>query len=80
MKVEIEKFESGWQSLSLGLTSNEIDELIAALQQLKIARDHFHYRSNFEGAPSIGDIEVYYQTEEQEADLTLETSNAVYSS
>ncbi len=78
MKVEIQKFESGWQSLMLGLTTNEIDELISELQHLKVSQEHFHYRSSFEGAPSIADIQVYYQTEQLEPDLVLDTSNANY--
>ncbi|WP_111643404.1 hypothetical protein [Marinimicrobium alkaliphilum] len=77
MKVKVEQFESGWQGLILGLTSKEIDELIAALKQLKIDRGHFHFRSDFEGFPSIGDIEFYWQSSDASSDLVLEASNVI---
>ncbi len=35
MQADIEKFDSGWCGLSLGVKETEIDQLISALQDLK---------------------------------------------
>ena len=78
MQSNIEDFKTGWYGISLGLKSDEIDQLIIALQKLKNERSHFHLRSDFEGSGGIGDIELYYQTDEQPSNLAIESSSAIF--
>ena len=72
MQAEIEKYKSGWYGLTLGLKTNEIEQLITALQNLKENKNHFHFRSEFGGEDGVGDIEFYYQAEEQKSNLEIE--------
>ena len=74
MQADFEDFKTGWYGITLGLKSEEIDELIVALQDLTREKTHFHFRSDFEGKPGIGDIAIYYQTNEQPSNLTIENS------
>ncbi len=72
MKAELEDFKTGWYGLSLGVKSEEIDKLISALQNLKVKKDHFHFRSDFEDCGGIGDIEFYFQNEDQKSNIEIE--------
>ena len=74
MRSDIEDFKTGWYGLTLGLRESEIDELISTLQDLKKYKTHFHLRSEFEGKGGVGDIEIYYQSEEVQDNLKLEPS------
>lgn len=74
MKADLNDFETGWYGISLGLRETEIDELIVALQGMKQERTHFHFRSEFEGAGGIGDIELYFMPEDQPNNMELEAS------
>ncbi|MCP3852758.1 MAG: hypothetical protein GY694_21405 [Gammaproteobacteria bacterium] len=74
MQADLEDFKTGWYGLTLGLKSKEIDQLITTLQDLKKEKTHFHFRSEFEGAGGIGDIEFYFQTESQPSNLEIESS------
>ena len=57
MLAKLDNFESGAASLSLELSTAEVDLLIDALKKLKSQPDsHFHFRSTFE-QPGVGDIE-----------------------
>ncbi len=78
MQSEIEDFKTGWYGISLGVKSDEIDQLIAALQKMKKEKTHFHFRSDFEGTGGIGDIELYYQANDQGSNLTIDSSSAIY--
>jgi hypothetical protein len=65
------KFSSGWIGLGVGLSTGEIDALIARL--LAIRNDpakHFHVRSNHE--PGVGDIEFYVKQPDGVDNMTLE--------
>lgn len=72
MYANLEDFKTGWYGLSLGLSEDEIDNLVAALQRLKSTKNHFHFRSNFEGAGGLGDIEIYLHPTSQAGTLYLE--------
>ncbi|MBI1423861.1 MAG: hypothetical protein GC149_10385 [Gammaproteobacteria bacterium] len=72
MQADLEDFKTGWYGLTLGLKSEEIDKLIAALNHLKTSKDHFHFRSEFEGDGGVGDIEFYYQTQDLGSNLAIE--------
>ena len=72
MKADIRDFEPGWYGLTLGLKSEEIDRLILTLQDLKARKAHFHFRSDFSGPGGIGDIEFYFQDDDQSGNLELE--------
>ncbi len=74
MKATLTDFKTGWFGLSLELSSREIDELTEALQQLKSTQGHFHYRSTFEGATGIGDVEFSCSGSEETNDLALDGS------
>ena len=60
MKVELEKFESGWIGISIELKPEAIDDLIDRLETLKSGKiGHFHFRRDrFEEAVGGGDIEI----------------------
>ena len=72
MRASVESFESGWSSVSIELSTGEIDSLIEALEQLKRDQDHFHYRSTFEGEPCVGDIEVSCSGDTEFKNLVLD--------
>ena len=72
MQADLEDFKTGWYGLTLGVDANEIDKLIAALHHLKDTKEHFHFRSEFEGKGGIGDIEFYYRREHGPGNLEIE--------
>ena len=78
MNADLEDFKTGWFGLFIGLKSQEIEELIGALEDLKKYKSHFHFRSTFEGNGGIGDIEVYYEEEGVPNGLSLESSSRPY--
>ena len=50
MHTELEDWKNGWYGVQLGLTTKEIDVLIARLQMLKVEPDqHFHLSSTYQG-------------------------------
>lgn len=59
MKAIHALLESGWISISLSLRSDEIDELIGCLHQLKAGSlSHFHLtRERWSGDGGIADVE-----------------------
>lgn len=72
MIAEIEKWKEGWQGISLGLSNEEIDQLISQLQDIKKDNEqHFHITSNWEGEPSIGDIEIYVKDKKQKDNMSI---------
>ena len=77
MKATLDKFDSGWCSLSLEMTPDEIDVLIASLAQLKTNSGHFHIRSDFSGQPSIGDIEISCYSGPISKDLFLDPTPVI---
>ena len=72
MIAELEKWKEGWQGISLGLTNEEIDQLISLLQDIKNDNEqHFHITSNWKGEPGIGDIEIYIKDEKQKNNMSI---------
>lgn len=72
MRAKLDFFDSGAASLSLELSSEEVDSLIAALKKLKDEpASHFHYRSTLD-QPGIGDIEISCSGKIEHEYLTLE--------
>lgn len=78
MQADLEDFKTGWYGLTLGLKSHEIDDLILALKSLKKDKGHFHFRSDYEGANGVGDIEIFYQTDNEDSNMELDSSQAIY--
>lgn len=60
MRCEIEAFKTGWFGLHLRFRPEEIDKLIASLQELKAGElEHFHFRrDDWECMPGIADVEL----------------------
>ena len=60
MFVELEKFNTGWVGLKIGLKGEEIEHLIQNLQMLKEnPSQHFHIANNFKEKTGVIDIEIY---------------------
>ena len=78
MRAEIEDFKTGWFGLTIGIKKDEIDQLISALNNLKKSDGHFHLRSDFNGSGGVGDIELYMQNTQEESNLELDTTPAIY--
>lgn len=74
MQADLDDFKTGWYGVLLGLKEEEIDHLVEALQDLKRYKTHFHFRGDFKGDGGIGDIELYYQTDNQPSNMELEAS------
>lgn len=72
--VEIEDFQTGWYGIKIGLKTEDIESLIAALNQLKIQKTHFHIRSDFAGDGGVGDVGVYFHENEIESNMEIEAS------
>jgi hypothetical protein len=67
MRVEIESLDTGWHQIYIGLKIEEVDLLIQRLSLLKKDKgQHFHIMSNYDGEPSVGDIEFYLQENEED--------------
>ena len=77
MKDELLDFKAGWHGLSLELSSNEVDQLIEALESIKSGSGHFHFRSSFSGEAGVGDIEISCSGRSQCRDLVLDQTPAV---
>jgi len=61
MNVKLEKFDSGWVTLSIALGKEEIELLIRRLNELKSGGlGHFHFFRNddCEAAEGVADIEI----------------------
>jgi len=76
--IQIEQFESGWYGLALGLSTTDVDRLIAALGKLKRDQGHFHLRGDLSGSGPIADLELYLQTADVEENLRLDTSEPIF--
>ena len=74
MKGSIENYRTGWAGVAIGIKNSEIDSLIACLEDLRITRSHFHFRSSFEGESGIADVELFLLDEDVNDNLTLDAS------
>jgi len=72
MIAEIEQWKDNWQGISLGLSNEEIEQLISLLNNIKNDNEqHFHFSSNWEGDAGIGDIEIYVKDENQKDNMSM---------
>lgn len=70
MFAELEEWKQGWQGLNIGLRNDEIDHLISMLQEIKKDNDqHFHISSDCKGKPSLGGIQIYVKTKDEEDNM-----------
>jgi hypothetical protein len=73
MHVDIERFGTGWLGLGVGLSPSEIDALVDRLIAIRDdPSKHFHFRSEFEGDPGVGDIEFYVKDSATSDNMVLE--------
>lgn len=79
MFVACDIFDSGWIDVRIELKPSEIDFLVERLADLKNGYcDHFHFRSHFEGAPGIGDIEFSKTGEDYDSNMEIEGGQPIY--
>jgi len=78
MKVDLQDVGKGWFEVGIGVTSADIQALIAGLEALRQRRDHFHIRSDFSGDPGVGDIEIYWIEDGTPGNMTLDTSPPIF--
>ncbi len=74
MQTKIEDFNTGWYGISIGLKDVQIDKMIQALQKLKLSKDHFHARSDYQGSAGIGDIEFYWMDDDSKENMKIDDS------
>ena len=73
MNVDLRGLGKGSYDIGVGLTSSDIDALVAGLQALKERRDHFHLRGDY-SAGGVEDIEFYWQEHGSPSNMTVDTS------
>ena len=60
MHAKLDNWQNGWYGVSVGLSAEEVDRLIALLTNIRDTPDqHFHMSSNYVGDGGLGDIEFY---------------------
>ena len=74
MQVNLEKFDSGWVSLTVAIPRKDIDNLIARLQDLKSgSTGHFHFRTDdFSCESGVADIEFSVAGPSEVSNMVLE--------
>jgi hypothetical protein len=71
MHAKLTDFRTGWYEIAIGLREEEIDILIALLQQLqKGIIHHAQAGGDYEGEGGIGDVTFYLQTNDED-NLTI---------
>ncbi|GAA5001343.1 hypothetical protein FNZ56_09935 [Pseudoluteimonas lycopersici] len=72
MLGEIESWDNGWHGVSLGMSTQEIDQLIALLLRIRDdPNQHFHISGDYSGSGGIGDIEFYVSNADTNGNLHL---------
>ena len=74
MNVDLRDLGKGSFDVGIGVTSSDIDALVAGLQALKQRRDHFHIRSNDSEERGIEDIEIYWAEDDLLGNMVVDTS------
>lgn len=70
MHVNIEDFKTGWYGMAITLSTEDIDQLIANLQEIKEDKGkHFHFFSEYEGNGGVGDIAFYHNTDDFKSNM-----------
>lgn len=72
MRAKLEDWKNGWMGLELGLSRDEIDELIRLLRMIQEDPDqHFHITSDYKADGGLGDITLYLKEPGEEDNLIL---------
>ena len=73
MRCEIEDFKTGWFGLQLAFRPEEIDKLIANLQELKAGGlGHFHFRrDDWDDVPGAADVEISLLGPEEQDNMNV---------
>ncbi|WP_158883750.1 hypothetical protein [Rhodanobacter sp. L36] len=72
MRASLEDWNNGWTEVEVGLSSSDVDRLIALLQMIKVdPNQHFHATSNFVGAGGVGQITFQMQQADEANNLSL---------
>jgi len=72
MYSELEDWKNDYFGIELGLSSNEIDELIELLKMIKAdPEQHFHISSDYKGKGGVGDIVISQKYEGQEDNIFI---------
>ena len=72
MRAKLEDWKNGWMGLELGLSRDEIDELIRLLRMIQEDPDqHFHITSDYKADGGLGDITLYLKEPGEEDNLSL---------
>jgi len=72
MYSKLEDWKNDFFGIELGLSLNEIDELIELLQMIKADKEqHFHISSDYKGKGGIGDIVISQKYEGQKDNIFI---------
>jgi len=72
MYSKLEDWKNNFFGIELGLSLNEIDELIELLQMIKADDEqHFHISSDYKGQGGIGDIVISQKYEGQKDNIFI---------
>ena len=72
MHAKLDDWKNGWMGLELGISRDEIDELIRLLRMIREDPDqHFHITSDYEADGGLGDITLYLKEPGEEDNLRL---------
>jgi len=72
MYSKLEDWKNDFFGIELGLSLNEIDELIELLQMIKADDEqHFHISSDYKGKGGIGDIVISQRYEGQKDNIFI---------
>lgn len=72
MYSKLKDWENGFFGIELGVSCNEIDELIELLEMIKADDEqHFHISSDYKGKGGIGDIVIYQRYEGEEDNIFI---------
>jgi hypothetical protein len=72
MRADVEDFKTGWYQLYLGMTVEEIDQLIQLLRLLQQNQtQHFHLFSDYQEEGGLGEIELYVKGSHEVDNLTI---------
>ncbi len=64
MRAKLTDFHTGWYEVEIGIKPEEINGLIALLQQLQVGLiSHIQASSDYEGDGGVGDVTFYLQTD-----------------
>jgi len=75
VRVNLEDWKNGWFGLTMGISVDEIDRLIALLGALKSdPEQHFHIASDYKAAGGVGDVEVFIKADEDPDNLFLSST------